>query len=175
MLIEKKNIADLIPADYNPRTISDAAMKGLTASIERFGLVEPVVWNKRTGHVVGGHQRLKVLQAKGMTETEVIVVDLDETEERALNVTLNNPNIAGQFTGDLQIVLEDLKIELGEGFGELRLDELQDGTELKTEMNFEKEERRKSVTLTINAEEYDEFIAGLKTYCNDFESVTYYL
>lgn len=53
MIIEKKNIADLIPADYNPRTISDAALKGLAASIERFGLVEPVVWNKRTGIIIG--------------------------------------------------------------------------------------------------------------------------
>jgi ParB-like chromosome segregation protein Spo0J len=25
-------------------------------------MVDPVVWNKRTGRVVGGHQRLKVLR-----------------------------------------------------------------------------------------------------------------
>ena len=57
-------VADLTGAPYNPRTISDEAMKGLSASIERFGLVQPIVWNRRTERVVGGHQRLKVLVAQ---------------------------------------------------------------------------------------------------------------
>ena len=39
-------VTDLVPAEYNPRTIGESAMKGLTASIERFGLVHPVIWNK---------------------------------------------------------------------------------------------------------------------------------
>ena len=46
-------------------------------------------FNRRTGRLVGGHQRLKVLQEKGVAEVEVSVVDLDEDRERALNVALN--------------------------------------------------------------------------------------
>ncbi len=94
----KMKVADLVPAEYNPRKISDEAMQGLTASIERFGLVQPVIWNVRTERVVGGHQRLKALEAQGITETDVIVVDLPKSEEKALNVALNSPAISGEFT-----------------------------------------------------------------------------
>jgi hypothetical protein len=80
---------------------SQEALAGLQASVERFGLVEPVVWNRRTGRVVGGHQRLKVLQQMGGETTEGVVVDLPEIEEKALNVALNNPAIAGEFTADI--------------------------------------------------------------------------
>ena len=74
--IETKRVGDLDPAPYNPRSISPDALDGLRHSVERFGLVEPIVWNRRTGHVVGGHQRLKVLQRLGEQETQVVVVDL---------------------------------------------------------------------------------------------------
>jgi DNA modification methylase len=124
MEIITKKLADLKPAGYNPRHISPPAYAGLKASIERFGLVEPVVWNRRTGNIVGGHQRLKVLQEQDVKETIVVVVDLPETEEKALNVTLNNPNIAGEFTSDLQVVLEDIRLEIPEMFVDLKLDEL---------------------------------------------------
>lgn len=124
MIIENKAVADLRPADYNPRKISADALSGLEASIERFGLVEPIVWNTRTGNVVGGHQRLKVLIKKGAETTDVIVVDLPESEEKALNVVLNNPAITGEFTDDLQIILQDIQLELGDAFGLLKLDAL---------------------------------------------------
>jgi ParB-like chromosome segregation protein Spo0J len=56
--IIKMPINKLHGAAYNPRTINDGAMKGLEASMDRWGLVQPIVWNKRTNNVVGGHQRL---------------------------------------------------------------------------------------------------------------------
>lgn len=84
-------IADLRPANYNPRAISPAALSGLQASLKRFGLVQPIVVNKRTGNVVGGHQRIKALADLGETEADMVVVDLSEIEEKALNITLNNP------------------------------------------------------------------------------------
>jgi len=124
MEIISKKISELKPAGYNPRQMSPRAYAGLKASIERFGLVEPIVWNKRTGNVVGGHQRLKVLAEQGVAETIVVVVDLPETEEKALNVTLNNPNIAGEFTADLQVILEDLRFEIPDAFADLKLDDL---------------------------------------------------
>ena len=57
LVIEQMHIAELDPAPYNPRTISPDALAGLRHSVERFGLVEPIVWNRRTGRVVGGHGR----------------------------------------------------------------------------------------------------------------------
>ncbi len=105
--IEKMKVSELRPADYNPRTITEDALSGLGASVDRFGMVEPPVFNRRTGTLVGGHQRLKSLGNSTKT-VDVVVVDLDEIEEKALNVTLNNPEIAGTFTDGLQEILTEL-------------------------------------------------------------------
>ncbi|MCK9435603.1 MAG: ParB N-terminal domain-containing protein [Synergistaceae bacterium] len=120
------DIDKLKPADYNPRTISEPALIGLKTSIERFGLVQPIVMNKRTGNIVGGHQRVKALQAMGKKTAQVIMVDLPESEEKALNVTLNNPNIEGNFTADLGDILAEIKLNLDlEDFELLNLNNLE--------------------------------------------------
>ncbi len=80
------------PAPYNPRRDlqpGDPDYEKLARSIDEFGCVEPLVWNRRTGHLVGGHQRFKVLLARGATEVEVSVVDLPPDREKALNIALN--------------------------------------------------------------------------------------
>lgn len=90
-LIEKR-LEDLKEADYNPRIQLEPGMaeyEKLKSSIETFGDVEPIVWNKRSGNVVGGHQRLTVLKDMGVETTLVSVVDLSDTEEKMLNVALN--------------------------------------------------------------------------------------
>jgi DNA modification methylase len=115
-------VSTLVPAPYNPRTITEEAARGLRASVERFGLVVPLVWNKRTKRVVAGHQRIDALKRLGRSEAQIIVVDLPESEEKALNITLNNPAITGEFTDDLQALLAELS-QLPD-FGELRLDAL---------------------------------------------------
>lgn len=111
MLIEKKNTADLLPADYNPRKDlkpGDAEYEKLKRSIEQFGYVEPVIWNKTTGRVVGGHQRLKVLIDMGITEVECVVVEMDEEKEKALNIALNK--ISGDWDKDkLALLIADLQ------------------------------------------------------------------
>ena len=111
MLIEKKNTADLLPADYNPRKdlkLGDAEYEKLKRSIEQFGYVEPVIWNQTTGRVVGGHQRLKVLMDMGMTEVDCVVVEMDEDKEKALNIALNK--ISGDWDKDkLALLIADLQ------------------------------------------------------------------
>lgn len=117
-------VADLKPAPYNPRRMDRAAMAGLSKSMERFGNVAPIVVNRRSGYIVGGHQRLKVLKAQKVRTTDVVVVDLDDSEERALNVALNSPHIAGEFTDDLQALLAQIRKDDAALFNELRLDAL---------------------------------------------------
>lgn len=111
MLIEKKSTAELLPADYNPRKDlkpGDVEYEKLKRSIEQFGYVEPVIWNKTTGRVVGGHQRLKVLIEMGINEVECVVVELSEEKEKALNVALNK--ISGDWDKDkLALLISDLQ------------------------------------------------------------------
>jgi len=92
MRIERVPIAKINPAPYNPRVDlqpSDPEYVQLATSVARWDLVEPLVWNVRTGNLVGGHQRLKVIVARGDTEVDASVVDLPPDEEAALNIALN--------------------------------------------------------------------------------------
>lgn len=86
--------------DFNPRTISDSNKKRLKKSIEKFGWIGAPVFNRRTGHIVGGHQRLSALDSlmgKADYELDVIEVDLSEREELKLNVALNNTDMQGEY------------------------------------------------------------------------------
>ena len=111
MEIITKKLDELIPADYNPRKDlqpGDPEYEKLKRSIQEFGYVEPVIWNKQTGNIVGGHQRWKVLRDLGITELDCVVVDFDPEKEKALNIALNK--ISGEWDkGKLQAVIYDLQ------------------------------------------------------------------
>ena len=89
MIIEKKKISDLIPAPYNPRQSTAKQEKHLKESLEKFGLVEPIIFNKQTGYIVGGHFRVRELKKLGINEIECVIVDLNEEDEKELNIRLN--------------------------------------------------------------------------------------
>lgn len=89
MIIEKKKIADLIPAPYNPRQSTAKQEQHLKESLEKFGLVEPIIFNKQTGYIVGGHFRVRELKKMGVKQIECVVVDLNEDDEMELNIRLN--------------------------------------------------------------------------------------
>ncbi|MGJ9384267.1 site-specific DNA-methyltransferase [Salipaludibacillus sp. CF4.18] len=111
--IEKRKINDVIPAEYNPRkdlASGDKEYEKIKRSIETFGYVDPIIVNERTGAIVGGHQRIKVLKDLGYKEIEVSVVDLTDEKEKALNVALNK--ISGDWDTTL---LKDLLQDLDDG------------------------------------------------------------
>ncbi len=126
MDLEEIQLDDYQLAPYNPRVIDKAAYDGLSASMAKFGYVEPIVVNRRSKTIIGGHQRYRILKDQGTETATAVLVDLDEPDEKALNLTLNNPHIQGQFehTG-----LDQLLHELdGLGYAEmedLRLWELE--------------------------------------------------
>lgn len=80
------------PAPYNPRKDlqpGDIEYERIARSIDTFGYVEPLVWNVRSGNLVGGHQRFKILLERGATHMQVSEVDLSAEDEQALNIALN--------------------------------------------------------------------------------------
>ncbi len=100
-------------AAYNPRKDlkpGDPEYEKLKKSLAEFDLVEPLIWNKRSGNLVGGHQRLKVIQERGDNEVQVSVVDLAPAKEKALNLALNK--ISGEWDMPL---LKDLLEEINTG------------------------------------------------------------
>ncbi|ASS77219.1 transcriptional regulator [Tumebacillus algifaecis] len=108
-------VEQINPAPYNPRRDlqpGDPEFEKLKRSMETYGYVDPLIWNKRTGNLVGGHQRFKVLVAAGATEVDVSVVDLDDSSEKALNITLNK--VSGDWDDvKLASLLDELR---GAGF-----------------------------------------------------------
>ena len=136
--IREMAVEDLHPAEYNPRTISDKAFAGLSESMDKFGLLAHIVWNKRTGNVVGGHQRLRHLIESGVKKTDVVVVDLDDKNEIALNITLNNPHVRGDFTTEIMEQLRECNSVM-EDYADLGMDDLY--SQLK-KMGFEKKEKK---------------------------------
>ncbi len=112
MNIQKIRIDKLKPATYNPRKDlkpNDPEYIKIKNSIENFGYVSPLIINNDMT-VIGGHQRLKVLKELGFTELECIVVDLDKTNEKALNIALNK--IQGDWDEEkLEDLLQELKLQ----------------------------------------------------------------
>lgn len=108
-------------APYNPRIMDEKAKKRLRANIAKHGLVAALTWNKRTGNLVGGHQRLEQLDALEKSrdyDLTVCVVDVDEREEAALNVQLNNPSMQGEWDLDkLANMTEEFDLDLSEDLG----------------------------------------------------------
>lgn len=109
MDLRKIKIADLVPASYNPRKAlkpGDKEYEKIKRSIEEFGYCEPVIVNSDMT-IIGGHQRVTVLKDLGYSEIDCIVIDIDKTKERALNIALNK--ITGEWNKEL---LADLIADL---------------------------------------------------------------
>lgn len=129
-------LEDLSEAPYNPREIDEQSLDALKASLQEFGDIAGITWNRRTGHLVAGHQRMRglrerygdqlrmsrgVIQCPNGETFRVRVVDWPLKKEKAANVAANNPEIAGWFTDDIVDVLEAVDPGLMDS---LRFDEL---------------------------------------------------
>lgn len=156
--------SDIKNAPYNPRIMDEKAKKRLRANIAKHGLVAALTWNKRTGNLVGGHQRLEQLDALEKSkdyDLTVCVVDVDEREEAALNVQLNNPSMQGEWDLDkLAFMSEEFDLDLKDdlGFTETDIDfmfegddrfsqlfDTQEGENMRGDLNKVKEARQQSV------------------------------
>ena len=131
--------ADIKNADYNPRIMDKEAKKRLKEGLKKHGLVSTLTWNKRTGNLVGGHQRLEQLDALERNKDyslDVCVIDVDEAEEAVLNVQLNNPSMQGDWDLEkLAMITEEFDVDFDDmGFSKLDVEFMYDGDERFTQM-----------------------------------------
>ncbi|MGC9676050.1 ParB N-terminal domain-containing protein [Staphylococcus warneri] len=142
--IQKMKLDDITPANYNPRielNENDPEYDKIKNSIEQFGYVDPIIYNKRTNTIVGGHQRYTVLRDLGYEEVDVSVVDMDEQDEMALNVALNK--VEGEWDKDkLKDVIEQLEEDklVFTGFDDDEIDSLMN--DVNIDEFFEEEEKQ---------------------------------
>ena len=166
MKIVRKKISDMERATYNPRIDlipGDMEYENLRRSIKTYGMIIPVVWNERTNRVVGGHQRLTVLENEGETKVDVSVVDLDETQERQLNVALNK--VEGGWDNDTELG-EDATLT---GFTQQEIDSLTndiDGLIDGDTVDEELKSIEELFNISLTFDKADQ--ADLKAYVKDF-------
>lgn len=114
--MERVHRSALSKAPYNPRRLGEAEKRKLRAGLERHGMVSPVTWNKQTGNLVGGHQRIEILDALAGTDNyqlDVAVIDVDPAREKEINILLNNPNAQGDWDLEqLSALLKDSAINV---------------------------------------------------------------
>jgi len=123
MKVEYVSIDTLIPADYNPRRITEADRKDIKASLEKFGFAEPVIVNRhpdRMNVIVGGHQRVTVAKEElGYTEVPCVFVSLTLKQEKELNVRLNKNQGRWDFDALQKFFDKDWLKDVGFADGEL--------------------------------------------------------
>lgn len=169
------NRADIKNAEYNPRIMDKEAKKRLKKNLQENGLVSALTWNKRTGNLCGGHQRLEQLDALEKNkdyELTVCVIDVDERTEAKINVLLNNPSMQGEWDLDkLAFMSEEFEMSFDEmGFSKLDVDFMFDGDDRFTEL-FETPEAQEVKT---GLEEVKEARAKSKERMQEKNNINFY-
>ena len=102
-------INQIKPAKYNPRKWDNQQIEALKASIQKFGIVDPLIVNiapKRTGTLIGGHFRWYVAKELGYKQVPVVYVNIPDIEkEKELNIRLNKNT--GEWDLDLLSDFDD--------------------------------------------------------------------
>ncbi len=182
MEFKKLPIESLIPASYNPRKklkSGDKEFEKIKNSVSEFGYVDPVIVNKDLT-VIGGHQRISVLKTLGYTEIDCVVIDIDKTKEKALNVALNK--VTGEWQKDLlaELIkdLQSLDYDVSfTGFEPPEIDQLFSEVHSKeiTEDDFDVDEALKEPTISKQGDVWllgkHRLLCGDSTRLSDIETL----
>ena len=164
--IKEMDIDDLLKsrATYNPRTINSEQKAGLESSIDKFGYVENLIYNKQTGTLVSGHQRLTSLIEKGYTSVDVHIVDIDLEKEKALNIAMNARTITGDFTKGINEILSEIMLSDVEFYDLANLNSLHiyDNEEDVLKDEEEKNEVEMNEMILLPYEHYDAILVVCK-------------
>ncbi len=142
----KVDICSISPSPFNPRVALEKGSKeyrDIEASLESYGMIEPIVVNEVNMHIIGGHQRWQVLKDMGETEIPCTMIHIEEPErEKALCLALNK--ISGDWDMDkLKDLLRDDEVfSFPTGFtaDEISLDDMLESAEDDLEATMDGEE-----------------------------------
>lgn len=153
-------------APYNPRTISKGAEQRLKKGMKKFGLATTLTWNKRTGNLVAGHQRLKqmdLLEGTMDYELTVSAIDIPLKDEMALNVQMNNQSMMGEFDIDSLVDMVNEGAEMTDfGFSDSDIDVLFGDSELVTKFIDSSEVEETKDTLRDIKQDRSEYAEKMK-------------
>ncbi|PIE97455.1 MAG: hypothetical protein CR988_07785 [Treponema sp.] len=131
-------------AEYNPRKISEEARRKLKKGLKTFGLVQPIIVNKNTMNVVGGHQKLSIMDElnkypQNDYTLQVSMIAVDKEQEVKINIFLNNPAAQGEWDNELlqeiKLSFPDIDFQKDLGFDMLDMQFIFAGSDLFEEAN----------------------------------------
>lgn len=163
-----KDVSGLKDAPYNPRSIGARAQDGLQFSIEEFGDISGLVFNIRSGNLVAGHQRKRVLRddapiedfveeqdptgtvgfamvRSGQVRMRLRLVDWDSKKEKAANIAANNAAITGDWTEDIDSLLMELRDDAPDIYDQALLHEIMDEDRRVDRVAQRSEKRRAAI------------------------------
>ena len=113
--MKEKNIAltQLIRANWNPNEMDDGMRDNLRGSLDRFGLVLPLVVRHigdNRYEVIGGNHRLEALLAAEYESAPCVVVTANDAEARLLAQALNNIQGHDDIGMKAELVREVLRV-----------------------------------------------------------------
>jgi hypothetical protein len=111
--------------------------------------------------ITGGNQRLRILKSMGVEKVPVIYVDLNDIQEKFLNLALNNRGITGEYTKDVLSIIEELMNEDIEAYDDLRLFEIEKDVDYKKD---DEDEEGLDVSDSSDEAEVNEAKAALDLY-----------
>lgn len=127
-------------SEYNPRKRDEADTQQLKESVNKYGMVDPLIANSapnRKNILIGGHFRLEVAKGLKIQEVPVVYLNIPDIEkEKELNLRLNR-NV-GEW--DYELLKEfDLNLLLGIGFDDQDLSNIWDESLETEDDNFDVE------------------------------------
>ena len=138
--IEHVSIDVLRPCEYNPRRWDKEVEEQLKESINRFGIVDPLLVNsadERKNIVIGGHFRLSVFKSLGIKIVPVVYINIPDIEkEKELNIRLNLNT--GDFDFDILKTFDETFLS-SVGFSSEELDEIFEVEDTPENFDLEKE------------------------------------
>lgn len=98
--IETRVILELKPYHKNPRKLTKKQFKDIKKSISKFGLTDKPIVNL-DDTIIGGHQRLKVLQDMGYREVSCMIPERLLTPKEIEEAVIRHNKNTGEFDYDI--------------------------------------------------------------------------
>lgn len=163
---ETRSVRDLVPAEYNPRQMTEKQAKALRKSLEKFDVVDPIAINA-DNRIISGHQRIRLLADLGIQVVDVRVPNrlLDEMEEKELNIRMNANR--GEFDFDALANNFDLDFLKESGMDEKMLDKILGKIDHSEDDEFDAEKEIENIVQPV-ANKGDVFLLGEhRLFCGD--------
>ena len=175
MKIEIIKIEELKHFKENPRKISKEELENLKKSIQKFGMVDPLIIDGNN-IVIGGNQRLVAAKEMSLKDIPCVrVLNLTDNEKKALNLALNK--ISGDWDEDkLTKLLREINEQEKDilefiGFDEAELDDILEREPVVVEEDLEKDKGKVRMSFEIPSDVCERFSVLLGVYGYDKDAV----